>query len=300
MLRQIVGDNKFKEFQEVFLTKYAFGNPNTNDLIDVVNEVSEKDLTWFFKQWVLSAGHPQLNIASKWKDDVLTLNVNQTQIGRKTPTKYFLPAKVAFYYKNEVIVDEILIDRKRSIHRFEMKKEPLFVRFDPDNDLLIEVDQQLSLNALLSKVKRDNVIGRMEAATELSRFLDDPKTVRTLKRIAVHDRSWFVRNAALKSIGSEMSSKEFLIAYIREKHSQPRRTIISKMSTFHSEDALKLIRKYLNRDDSYIVQAEMIKQLGNIGEKSDISKIETLKKEWSPRKIIQQSATKSLLKLKDN
>ena len=116
----------------------------------------------------------------------------------------------------------------------------------------------------------------------------------------MHDRSWFVRNAALKSIGSEMSSKEFLIAYIREKHSQPRRTIISKMSTFHSEDALKLIRKYLNRDDSYIVQAEMIKQLGNIGEKSDISKIETLKKEWSPRKIIQKSAAKSLLKLKDN
>ena len=300
MLRQIVGDNKFKEFQEVFLTKYAFGNPNTNDLIDVVNEVSEKDLTWFFKQWVLSAGHPQLNITSEWKDDVLTLNVNQTQIGRKTPTKYLLPAQVAFYYKNEVIVDEILIDRKRSIHRFEMKKEPLFVRFDPDNDLLIEVDQELSLNALLSKVKRDNVIGRMEAATELSKFLDDPKTVRTLKRIAVHDRSWFVRNAALKSIGSEMSSKEFLIAYIREKHSQPRRTIISKMSTFHSEDALKLIRKYLNRDDSYIVQAEMIKQLGNIGEKSDISKIETLKKEWSPRKIIQKSAAKSLLKLKDN
>tara|TARA_B100001175_G_scaffold228034_1_gene194653 strand:- start:97 stop:642 length:546 start_codon:yes stop_codon:yes gene_type:complete len=181
-----------------------------------------------------------------------------------------------------------------------MKKEPLFVRFDPDNDLLIEVDQELSLNALLSKVKRDNVIGRMEAATELSKFLDDPKTVRSLKRIAVHDRSWFVRNAALKSIGSEMSSKEFLIAYIREKHSQPRRTIISKMSTFHSEDALKLIRKYLNRDDSYIVQAEMIKQLGNIGEKSDISKIETLKKEWSPRKIIQKSAAKSLLKLKDN
>jgi len=44
----------------------------------------------------------------------------------------------------------------------------------------------------------------------------------------------------------------------------------------------------------------MIKQLGNIGEKSDISKIETLKKEWSPRKIIQKSAAKSLLKLKDN
>ena len=300
MLRQIIGGDKFKEFQEVFLTKYAYGNPNTNDLINVVNDVSEKDLTWFFKQWVLSAGHPQLDIKSEWKDEVLTLYVNQTQIGRKTPTKYRLPAKVAFYYKNEITTKEILIDRKRSIHRFEMKKEPIFVRFDPDNDLLIEVNQKLSLGALLNKVKRDNVIGRMEAASELSMFLDSPKAIRSLKRIAVHDRSWFVRNAALKSVGSEMSSKDFLIAYIRERHSQPRRTIIAQMSAHHSVDALKLIRKYIDRDNSYIVQAEMVKQLGDIGDKSDIGKIEFHRKQWSPRKIVRIAADKSLAKLKGN
>ena len=181
-----------------------------------------------------------------------------------------------------------------------MKKEPLFVRFDPDNDLLIEVNQKLSLDALLNKVKRDNVIGRMDAATDLSAFLEEPKTIRILKRIAVHDRSWFVRNAALKSVGIEMSSKDFLIAYIREKHSQPRRTIISKMASYHPDDALKLIRKYLDRDDSYIVQAEMIKQLGNIGDKSDIGKIELHRNKWSPRKIIRNSADKSLLKLQGN
>lgn len=300
MLRQIIGGDKFKEFQKEFLTKYAYGNPNTDDLISVVNEVSEKDLTWFFKQWVLSAGHPQLDIESSYKDDILTLHVNQTQVGRKTPTKYMLPAKVAFYYKNEVIVEDVLIDRKRSIHRFEMNKEPLFVRFDPENDLLIEVNQKLSLNALINKVKRDNVIGRMEAATELSAYIDDPKTVRTLKRIAVHDKSWFVRNAALKSIGSEMSSKDFLIAYIREKHSQPRKTIISKMSNYHANDALKMIRKYIDRDDSYVVQAEMIKQLGNIGDKSDIKKIKSHRDQWSPRKIIRISAEKTLSKLQGN
>jgi len=300
MLRQIIGGDKFKEFQKEFLTKYAYGNPNTDDLISVVNEVSEKDLTWFFKQWVLSAGHPQLDIESSYKDDILTLHVNQTQVGRKTPTKYMLPAKVAFYFKNEVIVEDVLIDRKRSIHRFEMNKEPLFVRFDPENDLLIEVNQKLSLNALINKVKRDNVIGRMEAATELSAYIGDPKTVRTLKRIAVHDKSWFVRNAALKSIGSEMSSKDFLIAYIREKHSQPRKTIISKMSNYHANDALKMIRKYIDRDDSYVVQAEMIKQLGNIGDKSDIKKIKSHRDQWSPRKIIRNSAEKTLSKLQGN
>ncbi len=300
MLRQIIGDKTFKEFQAVFLNKYAFGNPDTEDLIKVVNEVSEKDLTWFFKQWVLSAGHPQLEIRTEWKDKELTIYVNQTQIGRKTPTKYYLPTKVAFFYKNEVVEEEIIIDRRRSIHRYKMKKEPLFVRFDPDNDLLLEIEQVRSFNGLLSQLKRDNVIGRMEASMALKKYLDDPKTIRALKRSALHDRSWFVRKAALQSVGKEMSSKDYLMAFIREKHSQPRRAIVSGMSKYHPEEAVKLIRKYIDTDDSYIVQAEMLQQLGNIGEKSDIEMVEFYKNQRSPRKILRKASVKSLTKLKGN
>ena len=300
MLRQIVGDKTFKEFQEVFLNKYAYGNPVTDDLIKVVNEVSEKDLTWFFKQWVLSAGHPQLDIKTEWKGDELTVHINQTQIGRKTPTKYYLPTTIAFFYKNEIVKKEIIIDRKRSIHRFKMKKEPLFVRFDPENDLLVEVNQNYSYNGLLSQLKRDNVIGRMEASKALKAYLEDPKTIRALKRSAVHDRSWFVRKAALESVAREMSSKDFLIAFIREKNSQPRRVIVSEMSKYYPADAARLIRKYLDTDESYIVQAEMIRQLGRVGDESDIEKIEFYNKQWSPRKILRNASVKALAKLKGN
>ena len=46
MLRKITGGDKFKEFQEVFLKKYAYGNPNTNDLIDNIrNEFPYLDNT---------------------------------------------------------------------------------------------------------------------------------------------------------------------------------------------------------------------------------------------------------------
>ena len=300
MLRQIVGDKTFKEFQEVFLNKYAYGNPVTDDLIKVVNEVSEKDLTWFFKQWVLSAGHPQLDIKTEWKGDELTVHINQTQIGRKTPTKYYLPTTIAFFYKNEIVKKEIIIDRKRSIHRFKMKKEPLFVRLDPENDLLVEVNQNYSYNGLLSQLKRDNVIGRMEASKALKAYLEDPKTIRALKRSAVHDRSWFVRKAALESVAREMSSKDFLIAFIREKHSQPRRVIVSEMSKYFPADAVRLIRKYLDTDESYIVQAEMIRQLGRVGDESDIEKIEFYNKQWSPRKILRNASVKALAELKGN
>ena len=299
MLRQLVGDDVFKEFQEEFLNRFAFGNPTTEDLIGVFNDVAEKDYTWFFKQWVLSAGHPQLNIESSWKKGELTVAINQTQVGRKTPTKYNLPSKIAFFYKNEVVEEELIIDRKRSIFRFDTKKEPLFVRFDPNDDLLVEIEQNHTYEGLLNKLKRDNVIGRMEAAKLLKKYIDEPKTLRSLKRVAVHDRSWFVRKAAVQSVASEFTSKDFLIAFIREKHSQPRRSLISEMSKYHPQDAIKLIRKYLDKDDSYIVQAEMIKQLGNHGDASDIDRIKRYVEPWSPRKIMRIAANKSLTQLQE-
>ena len=58
--------------------------------------------------------------------------------------------------------------------------------------------------------------------------------------------------------------------------------------------------KYIDRDDSYVVQAEMIKQLGNIGDESDIKKIKSHRDQWSPRKIIRNSAEKTLSKLQGN
>ncbi len=299
MLRQIVGDDTFKEFQEEFLNKFAFGNPTTEDLINVFNEVAEKDYTWFFKQWVLSAGHPQLDINTSWKKGELTVAINQTQIGRKTPTKYYLPTKIALFYKNEVVEKELIIDRKRSIFRFETKKEPLFVRFDPSDDLLVEVEQNHSFEGLLNKLKRDSVIGRMEAARLLKKYIDEPSTVRSLKRVAVHDRSWFVRKAAIQSVSSELTAKDFLIAFIREKHSQPRRSLVAEMSKYHPSDAVQLIRKYLDKDDSYIVQAEMIRQLGSYGDSSDIKRIEPYVKPWSPRKIMRNAANKSLIQLQE-
>ncbi len=72
MLRNIVGNSNMKAFQKQFLTEYAYGNPETNDLIRVVNETTGKDMTWFFDQWVLSAGHPQLEVETYWDSDVLT------------------------------------------------------------------------------------------------------------------------------------------------------------------------------------------------------------------------------------
>ena len=52
-------------------------------------------------------------------------------------------------------------------------------------------------------------------------------------------------------------------------------------------------------DNSYVVQAEMIKQLGIVGDVSDIDLIENYTKKWSPRKIVNNAAYKAIALLKE-
>ena len=55
--------------------------------------------------------------------------------------------------------------------------------------------------------------------------------------------------------------------------------------------------KKIVNDNSYVVQAEMVKQLGAIGKSSDIILIKKLSKEWSPRHIIRKASNRAILLL---
>ena len=144
------------------------------------------------------------------------------------------------------------------------------------------------------QLKRDNVIGRMEAANNLSDHLQDSQVLKQLKRTAYYDKSWFVRQACLKVISSEVTFKEWKVAYDREKHTQPRKTIITGMATHYPGEAAEFIRNIISNDNSYVVQAEMVKQLGIAGNQSDISLIKKYAQKWSPRHILDRAAERAI------
>ena len=62
------------------------------------------------------------------------------------------------------------------------------------------------------------------------------------------------------------------------------------MSTNYPHESAEFIRRKIAIDNSYVVQAEMVKQLGRVGGSSDISLIKKLSKEWSPRHIIRKAS----------
>ncbi|RZA02976.1 MAG: M1 family peptidase [Sphingobacteriaceae bacterium] len=81
MLRRKIGDDAFWKGVRAYYEKYKSSNANTTDLRKVMEQASGQDLQGFFKQWLLTAGNPQLQVAKQYDADKkqLTLTIQQKQ-----------------------------------------------------------------------------------------------------------------------------------------------------------------------------------------------------------------------------
>ena len=81
MLRNITGDDDFFKGISLFYNRYSNSNALTSDFINIMEEVSGKQLKNFFNQWVFSPGQPELKIRQRFspKDGKVVISISQEQ-----------------------------------------------------------------------------------------------------------------------------------------------------------------------------------------------------------------------------
>ena len=79
MLRDYVGDSAFFKALNQYLTTNKFKNGEAQQLRLAMEEISGKDLNWFFNQWYYGAGHPDVDISYEWLDSSRQQKVTITQ-----------------------------------------------------------------------------------------------------------------------------------------------------------------------------------------------------------------------------
>jgi len=52
MLRYVVGDDDFSELMRVYIDRFRYGIADVEDFIHICEEVTQKDLRWFFDEWL--------------------------------------------------------------------------------------------------------------------------------------------------------------------------------------------------------------------------------------------------------
>ena len=68
MLRNEIGNESFLKGLRLFYDRYRNSNALTDDFKHVMEEVSGKELTVFFRQWLWVPGQPELKISTKRSD----------------------------------------------------------------------------------------------------------------------------------------------------------------------------------------------------------------------------------------
>ena len=142
MLRKEVGDEAFFKSLQLYLTQNKFKSAEIHHLRLAFEEITGRDLNWFFNQWFLKAGHPELEISTVYNNNTANLTIVQKQDSLLVGV-YELPILVAVYDKNGV--QHLPIKITKTSETFSFKGDSNFlVNFDEDKALVAKINEENS------------------------------------------------------------------------------------------------------------------------------------------------------------
>ncbi len=125
----LMGDSAFFKAMNLYLTRNALQPVEATHWRLAVEEVTGQDWNWFFNQWYLRGGHPQLNVYYNYDDNQKLVTVDVQQIATDSLEPYRLPMQAALITETQTQIIDWLVDKKRQSYTFPYPQgqRPVFV-----------------------------------------------------------------------------------------------------------------------------------------------------------------------------
>lgn len=137
MLRHLVGDEAFFRGVRAYYAERAHGTALTEDFQRHVESAADRDLGWFFEQWLRRPGHPILSVQAAQEGEEVTVTVEQRQPDA-WPTFRF-PLTLALTSGGDTRRVTLQVDSRHGVFRLP-GPAPDALAVDPDGVLLMELD----------------------------------------------------------------------------------------------------------------------------------------------------------------
>ncbi|MBP7461696.1 MAG: M1 family metallopeptidase [Candidatus Delongbacteria bacterium] len=137
MLRYITGDSTFFRILKTYYQELPYTIAMTDDFKAICENVSGQELSWFFDQWIYSAGRPAYRVywGIETQDDGhhLKITINQTQSGNafKMPIQF----KVKYNATSDTMI-QVWNDSKIQQYDLVFSQKPSTISMDPTNWIL--------------------------------------------------------------------------------------------------------------------------------------------------------------------
>lgn len=308
MLRTYLGDELWWKAINHYLTKNRHHNVETAQLKIAIEEATGQNLGWFFDQWALRMGHPELEVSYNYDEaaKAVKLKVKQTQ---QPPEKsnfpvadtFRLPVDVAITTAKGEQVEHITIDRREQEFTFAADSRPLIVNFDRGNTIIKQLKFEKPKDELIYQAKNDaDVMGRIWAVNELKKNKEDD-TAKALGEVLARDKFYGARAEAAKVLAAfhTEAAKQALTAGEKDERSAVRREVIRGLAQFKDKQLTGYFLDVIKNDPSYYAVADAARALGTIKADGAFGALVKLLDVPSERDIIRAGALEGLLALGD-
>lgn len=135
MLRGIMGDEPFFAAIRDYYAAYRDRNATTDELRLIMERHAGQPLDWFFRQWIVEAGHPTYELAWKWEEGKVGVTIEQKQSG----TVFRMPMTVELRGASGVKRETVVVDERREEIEIASEQAPVSVVLDPEEWVLKEI-----------------------------------------------------------------------------------------------------------------------------------------------------------------
>ena len=270
MLRNYVGDSAFFKALNLYLTTNKFKSAEAHQLRLAFEEVTGRDLNWFFNQWYFGNGHPVVEIDYVYDDAAgkVKVIVKQTQ---KTNKIFKLPLAIDIYNGSKKVRYNVWSNNAVDTFTFNYTQRPDLINVDGDKILLWTKKDNKTLDNFIHQYKyAGNYLDRREAIDFASKKQDDRKAVELLKT-ALTDKYQGLRNFAIGKLDLKKDAVKTAVEPIllnlakTDKYSTVRGNAINALGNYNKAEYVSLFKSALN-DSSYTVAGNALTALSKTDE----------------------------------
>lgn len=289
MLRKVVGDDAFFASLKKYLETRKFKSAEIHDLRLAFEEVTGKDMNWFFNQWFFAKGHPVIEVTNNFNstENMVELTIEQKQNFKNVPL-YELPMEIDVYENGKATRHHIVITEAKQTFKFKTSGKPQLVNFDAERQLLAEITYKKSSEEYVFQYKNAPLFGdRMEALKELNKeIVKNDAAYQTIKWAAENDKYHRIRQSAIGYLYAVSKEKEADLKPLMtkifdyDKKTTTRADALEFLnSQYASDPALNALNEKALTEPSYAIDAEALEYFIKKDPKLALEKAKPFEKE---------------------
>lgn len=299
MLRNTMGDEAFFKSLQLYLNRHRHQPVEAHQLRLAMEEVTGRDLNWFFNQWFFNNGHPEMEINYEWDETnkMQKVIIEQKQDFEKNPL-YRLPMAIDVYTAGGKQRHQIEVSKVKDVFEFPVDSRPILVIVDADKYLLCTKKDNLPKEQWIELYNRGTLyMDRYEALQKISKNVKSgTQEAETLIK-AMDDKYPGLRQMAIRAIAplakdekTKLQVKDVLLRIASRDEKAPVRAaaLTALYKNYKDDETVADVLDKAVRDSSYRVIETALTGICEMNKKKGVSLTASL--EDSPNKYLRKIA----------